>query len=105
MTFVSRGIGNYRPEEVRRLIEEYPALKARANTNARGLWSLVMMADLERAMEHLDLRRWEAVLLHGLLGLPQEEVARLLTISQQAVSKRYRQGLEDTTWWINGGEE
>lgn len=95
---------NYGEGEVRALIEEYTALKEKADTSRTGLRFLVMLADLERALEQLPMKYWEVVLLHGLLGVPQMEVAQLLHVSQQAVAKRYRLGLEDAHYLINGGE-
>lgn len=59
--------------------------------------------DLDDALEQLPAKYWEVVLLHGLVGYSQAETAQLLQISQQAVSKRYRQGVEEITYWINGG--
>lgn len=94
---------NYSDGEVRALIEEYAALKEKADTSRSGLRFLVMLADLEKALAQLPLKFWEVVLLHGLLGVPQTEVARLLQVSHQAVSKRYRQGLEEASYLINGG--
>lgn len=44
------------------------------------------------------------MLLHGLIGVPQAETARLLHVSQQAVSKRYRRALEEIHYRMNGGE-
>ena len=102
---MSRVRSNYTPTEVRRLVEEYAALRASADTTRRGLRTLVELADLNKALSYLPLKLWGPVLVHGLLGVPQAETAQALGLSQQAVSKRYRQGLEDVTYWINGGEE
>ncbi|MDE2103099.1 MAG: hypothetical protein KGL39_37990 [Patescibacteria group bacterium] len=93
---------NYTPREVRALVEEYAALRAKADTDAGGMRALLQLADLDYVLERLPMKYWEVVLLHGLLGLPQEQTATLLHISQPAVSKRYRQGLEEITYWING---
>lgn len=87
------------------MVEEYAALRVKADTSPRGVRTLLQLADLDFVLARLPLKYWEVVLLHGMVGLPQEKTAELLHISQQAVSKRYRQGLEEITYWINGGEE
>jgi RNA polymerase sigma factor (sigma-70 family) len=94
---------NYKPEEVRAMVEEYAALTAKADTNPGGMRTLIQLADLNNALARIPLKYWEVVLLHGLLGLSQEQTAETLRVSQQAVSKRYRRGLEDATYYINGG--
>lgn len=103
---MSRRRTSYSAGEVRALIEEYPAFRAAADTSPRRrrLDFLVMLADLSRAVDGLEWKYWEVVLLHGLLGIPQTETARLLQVSQASVSKRYRQALEELTYMINGGE-
>jgi DNA-directed RNA polymerase specialized sigma24 family protein len=94
---------SYSEGEVRALVEEYAAFKEKADTSRSGLRFLVMLADLDKAMESLPMKWWSVVLLHGLIGIPQMEVARLLQVSHQAVSKRYRLGLEEIHYLINGG--
>lgn len=103
---MSRRRAKYTEREVRALIEEYDAFRAAADTTPRGrrLDFLVMLADLSRAVDGLQWKFWEVVLLHGLLGIPQGETARLLQVSQQAVSKRYRKALEEVHYLINGGD-
>lgn len=101
----SRRGSRYSEGEVRTLIEDYPAYRAKADTSRQGLRYLVMLADLDKALEQIPLKFWEVVLLHGLLGVTQAEVARLLSISHQAVSKRYRLGLEEVLYLINGEVE
>ncbi len=96
---------NYRPEGVQAAVEEYQALRAKADTSRAGLYALVVLADLDRAMSRLPRKYWEVVLLHGLAGLTQHASALLLQVSQQAVAKRYRKALEDITYYINGIEE
>ena len=96
---------NYRASEVRQMVEEYPALQARADTDAAGMHSLLRLADLDQVLARLPEQYWEVVLLHGLLGFSQEQTAGLLNISQQAVSKRWRYALEELTLDINGGIE
>jgi len=46
---------------------------------------------------------WEVVLLHGLIGFSLTETGLLLQVSHQAVSKRYRHGIEEAHYLINGG--
>lgn len=96
---------NYTPVEVRNLIEEYAALSAEADTTRQGLRCLVALADLNKALAKLPLKLWEVVLVHGLLGIPQQEAAEELHMKQQTLGKRYRQGLEDVHWFINGGDD
>jgi hypothetical protein len=93
----------YTPREVRALIEEYAALRSSADTTRRGLRHLVQMADLNKALARIPLKLWGPILVHGLLGVQQVDAAKLLRISQSALSKRYREGLEETTYRINGG--
>jgi RNA polymerase sigma factor (sigma-70 family) len=87
------------------MVEEYAALTAKADTSPSGMRTLLQLADLNHALAQLPLKYWEVVLLHGLLGLSQEQTAEALHVSQQAVSKRYRQGLEDLVYYVNGGIE
>jgi RNA polymerase sigma factor (sigma-70 family) len=101
---VARRGSSYSEEEVRTLIEEYAALKAKVDTTRPALRYLVMMADLERALKRLPRKYREVVLLHGLVGLSSAETAKLLHVSYQAVSKRYRQALEEVEYLMNGGE-
>lgn len=95
---------NYSEHEVRRLVSEYAELKARVERNPgwSGMHNLAQLADLNYALGQLPLKLWEVVLLYGLIGLSQEQTAEALHITQQAVSKRYRQGIDDVLYWING---
>lgn len=97
------GRPSYSPEHVRVLIEEYQALKAKVDTDAYGLNYLVQMADLDRVLERIPWNYWEVVLLHGLLGLPQRQVAELLGRRQSSIAERYANALEEITHQINGG--
>lgn len=94
---------NYREEPVRALIEEYQAVRAKADTTRGGLRVLVQLADLGLALKQLSRTHREVVLLHGLVGLSQEDTAQLLQVSQKTISKRYRRALEEVTYHINGG--
>jgi DNA-directed RNA polymerase specialized sigma24 family protein len=95
---------NYRPEYVRQLVEGYAALVSSADTTATGLRYLVELADLDRALARLSHEYREVVYWHGIRQLPQEDAAFVLQKSQSWVSKRYRDALEDLTYWINGGD-
>jgi DNA-directed RNA polymerase specialized sigma24 family protein len=104
MTFASWPVRpNYRAEAVAGLVEEYAARRARVDVTHRGLFYLVQLVDLDRALARLPLKYWEVVLLHGLIGFDQYATAQLLQISQSAVSKRYRKGVEELHFYINGG--
>lgn len=94
---------NYSPEAVAGLVTEYAKRRATADVTRRGLFYLVQLIDLDRAMARLPRKYWEVVLLHGLIGFDQFQTARLLQISQTAVSKRFRQALEELHYLINGG--
>lgn|SRR3954469_9652640 len=96
---------NYKADEVKALIENYATLTEKRDTTPRGLHYLAMIADLDQALARLPLKFYEVVLLHGLLGIPQYEVASILHVSQQAVSKRYRQGLEEVVYVVNGEQD
>jgi RNA polymerase sigma factor (sigma-70 family) len=87
------------------MVEEYPALQSKADTDAAGMYSLLRLADLDHVLARLPMEYWQVVLLHGLLGFSQEETAELLNISQPSVSKRWRYALEELTLDINGGIE
>lgn len=104
MTSVARRGFSYSEEEVRALIEGYAELLEKVDTTRRGLRYLVTLADLSRALRHLPRKYWEVVLLVGLFGLSHAEASGHLRVSHHAVTKRYRRALEETTYWINGGE-
>jgi len=101
---VSRRAGRYTEEEVRTLIEEYVALKAKVDTTRPALRYLVMMADLERALKRLPRNYREVVLLHGLVGLSSAEAAAHMNVSPRAVGKRYHRALEEVHYLMNGGD-
>lgn len=101
---MARRGARYTEEEVRTLIEEYAGIRAKVDTTRPALRYLVMVADLERALKRLPRKYREVVLLHGLVGLSSAETAQHLSVSYQAVSKRYRQALEEVHYLMNGGE-
>lgn len=100
------GRANYSAQYVHEtLIKEYSRIASLANTTPTGLRYLVELADLHRAFAQLPFEYGEVVFTHGLVGLSQEDTARVLQKSQQWVSKRYRHALEEITFLINGGED
>lgn len=100
---MSRSAANYTEAEVRALIEHYEILRETVDTHPRKLNWLALRADLDAVLARLPEKYWEVVLLHGLIGFSQAETSQLLQVSQQAVSKRYRHGIDELVFDINGG--
>lgn len=94
---------SYTETEVRALIENYEVLRETGDTHPRKLNWLVLRTDLDAVLARLPEKYWEVVLLHGLIGFSQAETSTLLEVSQQAVSKRYRHGIDEVVFYINGG--
>lgn len=94
---------NYSLEEVRRIVESYAELRARADTHAAGLRTLTLLIDLDRALPLLPLLLRAVVVMHGLAGIDMETVADVLQVSRKTISKRYREGLELLHFNMNGG--
>lgn len=95
----------YSINEVTRMVATYEQLRESANTRpGRGLHNLARLADLDKALNRLSLDRYRVVLVHGLLGVTQQDTAAALHISQQAVGKRFRYAIEDLHFHMNGGE-
>lgn len=94
----------YSENEITRMVEQYAALKARADTKpGHRLDTLVRLADLDGALDRLPMDLWRVMLVHGLLGVTRDESAVALKISTGAVSKRYRLALEELHYTMNGG--
>jgi DNA-directed RNA polymerase specialized sigma24 family protein len=87
------------------LVEHYELLRELSDTDGRGLGWLALRTDLDAVLAQIPEQYWVVILLHGLIGFSQAETAQLLRVSQQAVSKRYRHGLEELHYWINGGTD
>lgn len=95
----------YSINEVTRMVATYDQLRESVSTRpGRGLYNLARLADLDKALDMLSLDRYRVVLVHGLLGVTQQETAEALRISQQAVGKRFRYGIEDLHFHMNGGQ-
>ncbi len=88
----------YTPEEIEALVEGYEELTFLRQRPAIS----VRLMDLERAIEALNQKTREAVLLYGIVGLSNEAAGRVLGISEAAVRKRFRHGLEDILYFLNG---
>lgn len=64
----------------------------------------VRLMDLEVAMRHLPNKLFEAVVVYGLLRFTERAAADALHISHTAVTKRYRQGVEQMLYFLNGDQ-
>lgn len=96
---------DYSINEVTRMVATYEQLRESASTKpGRGLLDLARLADLHKALGQLSLDRYKVVLVHGLLGVTQQDTADALHISQQAVGKRFRHAIEALHFHMNGGE-
>jgi RNA polymerase sigma factor (sigma-70 family) len=91
-------IGSYDEDEVRVLVEEYEELKYSSRAFVR-----VRLMDLDRAIKKLDPPLRQAIVLHGQLGLPQRETARLVGCSQSTLHRRFTNGLDQLLKTLNGG--
>ena len=95
----------YTENAIKRMIENYSALKAAAGTQpGRPLDTLVRMADLDRALDRLPMDLWRVVLVHGLIGVPTREAGVELQISHTAVGKRFQRGIEELYFYMNQEE-
>jgi len=97
------GAGRYTEDEARALIEHYEHLRELEGTRPRGIEWLARRSDLDRALELISDEYWEVVLLAGLIGFTTYETARLLRISQTAVTKRYRYAIEEVAYHMTEG--
>lgn len=92
--------GSYSEEEIEALVEGYEELVYKKDKPA----IFVRILDLERALRSLNSRERGAVVLVGIVGLTNEAAGRLLEVSETAVRKRYRAGLESIYDFLNGAE-
>ena len=96
---------DYSQKEVTRMVATYEQLRESASTTpGRGLRDLARLADLNKALDMLPMALWRVMLVHGLLGVTQEDAGQALSISQQAVGKRFRLAIEELLYHMNGGE-
>lgn len=89
---------------MRRTVENYQLLQEAKDTTHWGLHALVVMADIDLALElALTGEQRKVVLLHGILGAPLRNVAEWLNVGKDTVSRRYETALELIQWHLNGG--
>jgi DNA-directed RNA polymerase specialized sigma24 family protein len=94
---------NYRPAEVKDWIEEYEERRENRDTKPGGpLYTLLVLADIDQALKHLNRKEYEAVLLCGMCGIATRTAGVLVGVSAMAMSRRYRSGLETLTTYLNG---
>lgn len=95
----------YTEGEITRMVTHYQELKELADTKpGRRLLILLRLADLDSALDRLPMNLWRVMLVHGLLGVSRDEAAVVLQISTGATTKRFRQGIADLTYYMNGDE-
>lgn len=90
--------GRYDENEIQALIDNYLALRYMKHRPSLH----VRLMDLEVAMRHLPRKLFEAVLVYGLLRFESRAAGEALHISHTAVMKRYRQGVEQILYRLNG---
>ncbi len=95
----------YTEGEITRMVMYYQELRQMMDTKpGRRLDLLLRVADLDNALDRLPMELWRVVLVHGLLGIDRDSAAAVLKISTGATSKRFRQGIEELAYEMNGGE-
>lgn len=93
-----RSWGLYDENELIALLDNYMVLrymKHRPTIHVR-------LMDLEVALRHLPRKLFNAVLVYGILRFDLRYAGEALEISHEAVRKRYRQGIEQMLFTLNG---
>lgn len=99
----SRRFGKYTEVQVKEQVEEYAERRERKGTGTQGaLLQLLKLLDIDRAIRSLQPKEHHAVLLHGQIGLTQDEAAAVLGVSQPTVHANYRKGISLMTSYLNG---
>lgn len=96
----SRSWGSYTEKEIVALVDNYESLRFLRHRAAIH----VRLMDIEVAMRYLPRKLRDVMLVYGIMRYEQAETGRFLNISQQAVSKRYHQGIEHMLYTLNGEE-
>lgn len=94
----SRRWGAYTESELFAIIDNYLALrhmKHRPSIHVR-------LMDMEVALRHLPRKLHEVMVVYGLLRFDARAAGEALHISHTAVTKRFRQGLEEMLYRLNG---
>lgn len=99
------GRSDYSARHTKRLVEKYRVFREEKGVFGRGLLRLVELLDVDMAVGQLTPVEYHAVLLCGLLGLPQDEAAKALGVSQSTVSRRYERGLAMLKNLLNGEDD
>lgn len=93
----------YSDDLIVRMVQEYENVR-RGTRPGRDLDNLLRYADLDKALDRLPMDLWRVMLIHGLLGVPRDAAAEVLHISTRQVTKLYGLGIEELSYWMNGGE-
>lgn len=91
-------LGSYDLDEVQVLVDEYQELRYSTRPFVR-----VRLMDLDRALPQLSTPLYQAVLLHGMLGLSIRAAGRAVGVDGATILRRYRSGLEQLRRAMNGG--
>lgn len=93
-----RSWGTYDERELIALLDNYMVLrymKHRPTIHVR-------LMDLEVAMRRLPRRQFEAVLVYGILRFAGRAAGSALHTSEREVKRRYRHGIEQMLYTLNG---
>lgn len=97
---------SYPARRVKTLVELYQTLRYVKDTKpGRPLDLLCQLADLDVAVRKLGPIEYVSVLLHGLMGYTQDEVAEMLGVNQSTVLRRYERAMEVLKDTLNGTNE
>lgn len=96
----SRGWGHYTEQEVVRLVHNYQSYLYMKD------WPQihVRLMDLQVAMWRLPNKLFRAVLVYGILQFNDVAAGKALQISHVEVRKRYRHGIQEILYQLNGEE-
>lgn len=94
-----RSWGTYDEHEIVMLLDNYMIL---THVRHRRPSIQVRLMDLEVAMRHLPRKLFNAVLVYGILRFDSRVAGEALQTSHTSVQKRYRQGIEQMLFTLNG---
>lgn len=94
----SQSWGRYSEHEVVALVDNYMALRHMKHRPAIH----VRLMDLEVALGRLPNKLFRAVLVYGILRFNDAAAGLALHTSHVSVRKRYRQGIEEIVFQLNG---